>query len=216
MRPIRITKNLTAGVASAVAASQTPAGAGNLTINGSLASGGVATFTTSRRVLFTWAGADAGRTATLVGTNSSGSVISENVSGANTGTTASVQDYLTVTRIGIDAATAGAVQVGTNTVGSTDWQELSREIAPENVSVSVKVTGTVNYTVEYTYDGIQAPPGINQVVPVPTVWPMPALLAQTTNKDASLTEPVAAIRCTINSGTGTIVFTLIQAGISGN
>lgn len=216
MRPIRITKSLTAGAVAAVAASQTPAGAGALTINGSLASGGVATFATARRVLFTFAGADAARTFTLTGTNGSGTIITEKVSGANTGTSVSLQDYLTVTSILVDAATAGAVQVGTNTVGSTNWQELSREISPENVSLAVEVTGTVNYTVEYCYDGVQAGPGINQAVPVPTVWALPAMLAQTTNKDASLQAPVGAIRCTINSGTGTILFIIIQAGISGN
>jgi len=217
MIPIRLSKALTAGVVDSVALSQTPGGAGNLTINGSLASGGVATFTTARRVLFTFAGADAARTFTLTGTNSNGTIISETVAGANSpSTSVSLRDYLTVTQIAVNAAMAGAIRVGTNGVGATDWQIPSREIPPVNMSFGVTVSGTVNYTVQYTYDSIQAPPGINQTVPLPTAWNVAALLNQAANADASIQAPIAAWRLLINSGTGTATIEAIQAGISGN
>lgn len=98
-----------------VAASQTPTEAGDLTINGAKASGGVATFGAARQVTITSAGNDAGRTFTVTGTDVNGDALTEAVTGANADTATSTKHFKTVTQIAVDAATAGAVTAGMNT-----------------------------------------------------------------------------------------------------
>ena len=88
----------TAADADGISLSQTPLAAGNLTITGALASGGVATMDTQRRVLITAAGNEVSKTFTIYGTNKDGFAISESLTGPNATTTQSLLDYLTVTR----------------------------------------------------------------------------------------------------------------------
>jgi len=83
-------------------------------------------------------------------------------------------------------------------------------VSPFNTSLGVTVTGTVNYTVQYTFDNVQATgwtPGTGNWVD------HPSLTAQTTTKDSNLAYPAVAVRIVLNSGTGSVRFTVIQAGI---
>ena len=98
-----------------IATSQTPSGAGNLTINGAKASGGVATFNAARQVTITSAGDDQARTFTITGTDVNGNALTEAVAGADTAAATSTKHFLTVTQIAVDDATAGAVTAGMNT-----------------------------------------------------------------------------------------------------
>lgn len=101
--------------ADSISQSQTPSGAGNLTINGAKASGGVATFNSARQVTITSAGNDSARTFTVTGTDVNGFSISEAVTGANASAATSTKHFKTVTQIAVDDATAGAVTAGMNT-----------------------------------------------------------------------------------------------------
>ena len=101
--------------ADSISQSQTPSGAGNLTINGAKASGGVATFDSARQVTITSAGNDSARTFTVTGTDVNGFSISEAVTGANASAATSTKHFKTVTQIAVDDATAGAVTAGMNT-----------------------------------------------------------------------------------------------------
>jgi len=85
-------------------------------------------------------------------------------------------------------------------------------ISPFNVALGVLVTGTVNYTVQYTFDdtlatGYSAGSG-NWV-------DHPSMTAQTTTKDSNIAYPVQGVRIKANSGAGTARLTLIQAGGGG-
>lgn len=188
---------LTAAVANSIALSQTPAGAGNLTIVGT-----VATLDAARRVLFTPAGAEAtnGTIWTVYGTNRTGNPISEIVAGTNNPTPATtLNDFATVTRIAVNKAQVGAVTVGTSGIASSPWFVVNRDISPFILGVAVIVTGTVNFSVEYTYDDPNAPfTGV-----APTVFTQAAMAAKTANTDAGLTFnfPIFAIRLTQNSFT---------------
>jgi hypothetical protein len=107
-------------VATGIAASQSGTANTGLLINGSLASGGVATMDVARRVIITSAGNDSSITFTIVGTDRYGRPQSETVTGANTPTVVqSVKDYLTVTSITPSGNTASTVTAGTNQVAST-------------------------------------------------------------------------------------------------
>ena len=85
-------------------------------------------------------------------------------------------------------------------------------ISPMNVALSVRVTGTINYTVQYTFDDVFAPtytPGSGNWVN------HPSLTAQTTTLDSNIAYPVTGVRIVGNSGAGSAVLTIIQAGGGG-
>lgn len=211
MRPVVLGKTLQAASVNGIAQSQSLAGAGSFTLNGSAVSGGVATLDTQRRVLITSAGNDSGISFTVFGTNQGGNAIEETVAGANAGAAATNQDFLTVTQVASSGATASTVQVGTDSVGSTPWALVDPHVTPCNLGLGVVVSGTVTYSVEYSYDDITGlAPGS-----FPNVFPLAALASKTANADASITWPIRAVRLTLNSSTppGAATLTAIQAGI---
>lgn len=80
---------------------------------------------------------------------------------------------------------------------------------PFNVSLSTIVTGTVNYTIQHTFDDIYAA-GYN---PSAGTWynhDNPDLVAVTTNANDNYSAPVRASRIVINSGTGSVKLTALQ------
>src|ERR1700743_2261668 len=114
MRPITVTVGpLSAASANNIALSQTPTGA--FTLNGALVTGGVAVLDAPRRVLFTTTANETSHTFTVIGTNASGLLQTENVTGVSSSTVATSLDYKTVTSITINGTAAGAITVGTNT-----------------------------------------------------------------------------------------------------
>lgn len=212
MRPIFQSRALTAASGNAICLSQTPGGAVALTLNGALVTAGVATLDSQRVVGITSAANETARTFILTGQDESGQTITESITGANIGTSSSVLNYKKVTSITVDAATAGAITVGTTGVGSAMPVVLDRYISPFNPTLAVEVTGTINYDVQYTMDD----PFAASFLTTATVWTsITALTGQTAYKDASLSAPVSAVRLKTNSGTGTGKFIVMQPGIGG-
>lgn len=83
--------------------------------------------------------------------------------------------------------------------GSTSAYTADSYISPFNIGFGVVVSGTVNYTVQHTFDG--------------TNWfNHPDVAAETTNQDGNYAFPVLQVRLTVNSGAGSATMTLIQAG----
>lgn len=210
--PFQTTLALAAASATNIAASQSP-GAGAITINGSAATSGVATLDAARRVLITSGGNDSAITFTVVGTNRTGNPLSETVTGANASTAQTTQDFLTITSVTHTGTVAGTVTVGTSGVASSSWFPVNYHTTPVNLGIGVVVTGTINYTVEYTYDDPNAP----YTGTFPTVFPLSALATKTANTDGSLAQPVFAVRLTQNSFTnpGTAKMIIIQGGLGG-
>lgn len=209
--PIVLTAVLAAADADGIAKTQTPLAGGNLTLNGDLVSAGVATLTAAgiaRQVILTFAGADAGRTFVIYGTNATGNPISETLAGASSGVSTSVLYYRTVTRISVDAATADALTAGTNGVGVTRWASLNYDAQPFNLSIGAVLSGTANFTGQYTYDQVI---GTTE----PTLWADANLTGKSASAQSSLVLPVSFYRVKINSGDGTVTTTLLQAGIIG-
>lgn len=204
-----------AASANGIALSQTPLAGGDLTINGAQATSGVASLTDQRRVIITSAGNDSGRTFTIYGTRTGGQVISEAVTGANIGAAQSVYDYNTVTRITVDAATAGAITVGTNGVGSTPWKMPNIHIAPFSMDIETLVgSGTATYNIETTMDDFFTPStwAGGPLVATPRVRST-AVTGNSANASLTLSTPVRGWRVTITAGTGTVTAQAIQAGI---
>lgn len=99
------------------------------------------------------------------------------------------------------------VVVSKTGVGSSSPIGTDLYISPFNVGFGVTVVGTVNYTVQHTFDNIQTNAN-------PTWFPHPTIAAQIANADGNYAFPVAAIKLLINSGDGSATLTLIQAGIA--
>lgn len=209
-QPRYVSKTLTAASANNISLSQTPAGAGNMLINGSAATSGVATLDTQRQVLFTFAADESAHTFVIYGTDGEGTSISETVTGTAS-TAVTLWAYKTVTRISISAAAAGAITVGTNGVGWTAWSPVNVGIGAINLGIAVLVTGTVNYSFQYTLEDVTGT-FPNPTGAIPTAFDLTQMSAQTASQSSSIWSPISAWRLTINSGTGTAQAVVVQSG----
>jgi len=97
-----------------VCLSQKPGSGGvqNLTINGPLASGGVADMGTARHVTITSTADDSGRSFTISGTDAYGEAVTETLAGPDAGMVEGAIPFATVTQVSIDDNSAGNITVG--------------------------------------------------------------------------------------------------------
>jgi len=80
---------------------------------------------------------------------------------------------------------------------------------PFQVGFGVAVTGTVTYTIEHTFDDVQAK-GFD---PDTATWyPHPSAEDLSANVDGTYAFPVVAVRLSVTAGDGTARLSLIQAG----
>lgn len=93
---------------------------------------------------------------------------------------------------------------GSSTLGVLDHYQT-----PFNVGIGVVVSGTVNYTIQHTFDDV-----FDSAV-TPTWFNHPTLVTQTANADGNYAFPVRAVKVLVNSGSGTATATVIQAGMPG-
>ena len=209
------TKSLGAASATSIAASQAASAGTPLTLT--TATGvtiDTATANNSaigRRVLMTSNSGSETASVALTGTNASGSIISETITFATAATVYSNLDYVTVTSVVPSGTIVGNLSAGTNGIGSSEWKTWNfRGDPPMNLGYAVElVSGSVNYTVQYTYDdpnnlpaGVTTPLAFNSI-----------LLAQTATADSTLSTPLLATRVLVNSGTGVIRVRTVQAGV---
>ena len=93
---------------------------------------------------------------------------------------------------------------------SSSVSPMNLNTSPFNIGFGVTVTGTINYTVQHTFDNVWSP----TFDPTTAVWfDHPTIASQSTNKDGNYAFPVTGIRIKGNSGGGSAVLTLLQAGI---
>lgn len=212
MRPITATVGpLTAQTGNNIALSQTPGAAGALTLNGSLVSGGVAVISNPQRITITTT--DSTHTFTITGATPTGSVLTEVVTGNGTSVT-SLLDYAKVNSIVISGAATGAVTVGTSGTGATPWVRLDEWASPP-VGIQCDVSGTVNYTVQSTYDDP------NSATDPVSVSAMTWIATNDTNA-VNATGAVQTnflftptfVRVNLNSGTGSVTMKVIQYNVA--
>ena len=99
-----------------------------------------------------------------------------------------------------------------NGVGVSGVYPPDHYVSPFNIALGVTVTGTVNYTVQYTFDDVFA----SGFTPASANWiDHPSLTAQTATKDSNIAYPVRGISLNVASGSGTTRLTIIQAGGGG-
>lgn len=203
---------LAAADANGICESQTPLAAGDLTLDGVLVTDGVAVLDAARRVLITAVGDESSNTFTITGTSYNGRVQSETIAGPNATTAQSVLDYKTVTSVAISGAAADAVEVGTSGVASSRWLRLD-SWAFAQVGLQVDVSGTINYTVQQTFDDPNDP--TSPVSPASMVWANSgdsAVVAKAVDAQSFYAYAPTFIRITANSGDGSAKLTAVQYG----
>jgi hypothetical protein len=89
--------------------------------------------------------------------------------------------------------------------GSSSALVMNTNQTPFNVGFGVVVTGTVNYTIQHTFD--------DPAVGFTTWFSHPTVASQTANADGNYAFPVTGVKVLVNSGSGTATLNLVQAGI---
>jgi hypothetical protein len=198
-----------------------------LALNNSLLPG----YPLQQRVLVTSSGNDSSIYFRIVGLNQANNTIVDYVAGSNATYAQSNLDFAKIisvqgvssTNIGTPtyvpspAATAATVSVGVSTTGGVAcslWQIMNWNVSPTNIELSGLVvtvaTAGATWTAQYCYDDPNnLPPGVYY----PQPYSHPTLLNQTGTLDGPINDPVTGIRLMINAGTGTVRFTIIQAGV---
>ena len=143
-------------VADSICLSQTPSGASNLTIAGSLATGGVATMDVPRHVSITSGSDESGDTYTITGTDRAGNALVETITGPSSTTAKGNSNFKTVTTVATSGAATGAITVGS--ADEADTQIFVTDQYADNTSYSVSLSSGASLTYEpkYTLDNIWA------------------------------------------------------------
>lgn len=135
--------------ADGVCQAQTTVGAGNLVINGDLASGGIATFGEQQRVTLYSAADLRALTFTVYGTSRFGRVISEAITGPNAGTVTTNASFKTVTRVATSGAVGTNVTVGNSNALETAWMILGTNYPLKGISIELSTGASLTYEVQY-------------------------------------------------------------------
>ncbi len=208
MQPIVVSVGpLDAAAADAIAAAQTLAIAGNLTLTAT-----PYVLDAPRRVIITSVGNDSGVIFTITGTTFGGHEVSEEVTGANAGIASSTIDFATVTSIYADGATADDVEAGTSEVAGSSWVRMDSWAAAQS-AVQVNVTGTVNYSIQTTMDDPNDPSNPTDILDVVWLDALDAnLVSESTSKSGYFNQTPTFVRLLLNSGTGSAKATIAQFG----
>lgn len=126
-----------------ISTAQAVAAAGNLTITGTLASGGVATLDVPRNVRITSSSAsDTAVTATVYGTDTYGISMTETITFGGAATVSGAKAFKTVTRVAISAIMVGNASVGTGDVFGLPYVSASRNYVLTAYNGAFVTTGT--------------------------------------------------------------------------
>lgn len=213
-RPTTQTITLSAAVGNAVCASQTPSGAGALTINGANASGGVYTApsNTPRHLSITTNANESTKTFTFTGTDRNGVAMTYSTVGAASATTTVYPiNFKTITGVSVSAATAGAITVGFAAAANTGWIPLDRYSSPTvGISAELSSGAALTFTMQTTTADLQAT-GFDESDATPI---NSTVVTGTASAHHTITLVASGIRFLVNAWTaGGATFTVIQKEI---
>ncbi len=208
MRPVIQSRQLDLADPNGIFEDQQIGGAGNLVLDGAFVTDGVAFLDVQRQVILDSAGNLSAITFTITGTDEQGRTISEAIAGPNAGSVATSLDFFTVTQIAVSAAVGTDVDGGTNGLGGSIPIPIDQYLNPTNIGLAVTVTGTVDVTVQHTFDDVFS----DDPSTLFAWFDHPTLVNVVANGDGNLAFPPKAVRLFTNSGVGTAGFSLIQAG----
>jgi len=206
MRPVTRTYTATAAHADNICESQKGTNAGNMTIDGALATAGVATLDIPRHIVIDSDGAESTVTFTIYGTDRYGLPISEVLVGADhAANSTSVKNYKTITRIARDKSNVGNVIIGTANSFEGEWIPVEHHATNTSVQVDTSSTG-FTHTVQYTHE---SPWDADETTLFGTVF----YEACTGDKAAAITVPCTAVRLVVTGySSGSAELSVLQAG----
>lgn len=198
---------------------QTTGGVANLTINGALASAGVATLTPAGRVSFASTGNISTVIFTITGTDRYGFAQTATITGINNSTVATTIDFLTITRIAASGAVGTNVTVGTNGSASTQWYPADyKHGTPVEIFVSLSSGAVLTYTVEVTPTNLndQSLTPASQITQTQNAVVFPSsdtsMVTANSNQQSNFVNAPPGIRLTLNTYTsGTATLTIVTA-----
>jgi hypothetical protein len=205
MRPISFTRSQPAASGNSVAAAQLLNASGVITLNGALVSGGVATLTVPA-VLTVFSEKTATVNFVVTGTAPNGASQTETLAVTASGTVTGSLSFATVTSVAASAPTSATISLGNGVPGYTAWIPLDIYTPNQVTNISNKVSGTVNYSVEYTNED----PFDTSIQQLAVPHPNASLTAATGDETQFTTTLMRAVRLKINSGNGSVRFTCVQ------
>jgi hypothetical protein len=206
---------------------QTRGSAGNLVINGALSSplpygvGNQVVFTGfSRNITVASTANNSGISITITGTYL-GQPQTEVLAGPNNNTVTGSELFDSVISVSISGATTGGgLIVGIGTTGMTNWISYNYHASVAALTILTFVEGTINYTFQFTLEDVNTSsnPIVGNGVPVPdTTGPNAfrlAMVNETTGDTAFANFPVSFYRIKFNSGSGSLITSFVQQGIT--
>lgn len=196
MVPLKRTVNLDAASTTKVAAAQTALINANLVL--ATAASAIDSSGAARILLLTTTENDSTGNAIITGTDANDQVITETIAWPNTTTKVTTKAYKTVTSINTTIALTANASVGTvgTTLSAKDALIPLNFYAGVGLQVAVEITGTINFTVNETFDSIMnyAVTPDNAVMFSPT-----ALASKTANTVGQLDVGATGVQIVINS-----------------
>lgn len=214
MRPIQKVISIAALTTNGVATAQTPANGVNLTINGSLASGGIATPTYPANITLGSTSNLSTVTFTVCGYSDTNTYQTEAIVGPNNSTVTTTAKFKTVTAVNVSTATTFTVEtvvVGTAAVGigNGDWWPLDIYTPNQATTISCNIlaSGSATYSVQYTNEDIW---NLSASSVLAEAHPVAALTGASTDQTAYTSQILRAVRVNVASGAGQLRVTVVQ------
>lgn len=192
---------------------QTAGGAGNLTLNGALVSGGVATMSDglAHQLSIESTGNLSGVTFTVTGTDSDGHALVEAVTGPNATTVETSGYFLTVTQIAVDGAVGTNVEIGPVDEAAGPTRIVDFRSKDFEAALGLDISGTINADVEVTLDPVFSTETTTIKPQQDCTWQNHSVLAGVTaTTNDNLEYSPTAIRLVINSYTAGAVISIHQ------
>lgn len=184
-------------------------GAGAITLDGALISGGVLpSQSLAYIILMTTSAADQAKTITITGTDADGDAQTETINVPNATTGYTTKAFRSISSITASAAFTGTLSLGTaNATLSAYTPTIPVDVYSTYTTVAADIGGTINFTLQKCYEDIQ-----NGVTPN---W-VTLQAAGTADVVVTNTGPVRAVRAQINSYTNTATLAFVVAQSTGS
>jgi len=205
MRPISFTRSQPAADADSIVSAQSLSVSGAITLDGVLVSNGVAVLTVPAVLTATNAASET-INFVVTGTGPAGQSQVETLALTASGTVTGSLSFATVTGITSSAAAASTISIGNGVSGYTSWIPLDIYTPNQVTNISGKTSGTVNYSVEYTNED----PFDVSIQQLAVPHPNASLTAASGDETQFTTTLMRAVRLKINSGDGSVRFTIVQ------
>lgn len=214
MRPIQKTINIAAATTNGIVTATTPADGVDLTLNGSLVSGGVATPTYPAQVSFASTSDLSSVVFTVYGTGADNNPLSEAIVGPNNTTVTGTETFKTVNRIAVATASvftteeviAGTAAVG---IGTGAWWPLDIYTPNQVTTMSINLLNSAacTYTTEFTNEDIW---NLAAADCLAVAHPVTALASGSTDQTGFTTTLMRAVRFNVAAGAGQVRVTVTQ------